>query len=305
MAKKKLLISFSGGRTSGYMLWWLWNKWEDRDNWDKVVVFANTGLESSETLLFVHRCSLNWNIPIVWVEARHLDDNGQMFTKKGWGVKHQVVNFFKASKNPFKGIQIQNPKYWKSEWTWTPYEEMVSVLGIPSTNAPFCSDQLKKKAINSYLRSIKWRGFYKAIGIRTDELDRVNEKYKSLRIYYPLAFEHPMSKEEILKWWDEQEFNLNVHQDDGNCNNCWKKDLLRLCRNVRRDPDGWKWWKYITEKYGHIKPRKTELKPPFNFYRGNLSPNAIENLAKLPDEEINKSAKTYKLDGCSESCEAF
>lgn len=305
MERKKLLVSFSGGRTSAYMLWWLWNQWPDRDNWDKVVVFANTGLESSQTLLFVHRCSINWNIPIVWVEARHLDDNGKTFSKKGWGVSHQVVDFFTAAKNPFKGVQLQNPKYWHSDWTWTPYEEMVSVLGIPTTNAPFCSDQLKKKAINSYLRSIKWRGFHKAIGIRTDELDRVNENYKSLRIYYPLAFEHPTPKTKILEWWNIQSFNLEIHEDDGNCNNCWKKDLLRLCRNVRRDPSGWDWWRYITEKYGNLNPRKTDLKPPFNFYRGNLSPNDIEKLATLPDEEINKAAKNYKLDGCSESCEAY
>ena len=54
--KKRLLISFSGGRTSAFMLWWLFNKWDDRHNWEMVVVFANTGKENKGTLFFVDEC---------------------------------------------------------------------------------------------------------------------------------------------------------------------------------------------------------------------------------------------------------
>lgn len=286
--KKKLLVSFSGGRTSGYMLWWLFNKWEDRHNWEMIVVFANTGKESSETLVFVHKCSWRWNIPIVWVEAKHVNGNGEMLSEKGWSVSHNVVDYFTASR--------------KGE----PFEEMIKNLGIPTTNAPFCSDQLKRKAIESYLKSIGWSKYYKAIGIRSDELDRVNENYKEKRIFYPFAFLEPTIKSEIIEWWENQDFDLEVNEGFGNCDNCWKKDMITLCRNAREKPESLKWWQDMTDIYGSLNPRGTELNPPFNFYRGNLSPKDILKLSMLPDNKIIKMAKREYLDSCSsESCEAF
>lgn len=291
---KKLLISFSGGRTSAYMLWWLWNRWDKKLEYDIVVVFANTGKESQETLLFVHQCSINWNIPIVWVEAVPV----QSKVGKWWGVKHKIVDYFTAS----RGKKLIN-----GEFEMTPFELIISKLGIPTSNAPFCSDQLKKKAINSYMRSIKWRGFYKAIGIRTDELDRINENYKKLKIFYPLAFLKPTTKKQIKGWWKMQSFDLQVHEDSGNCDNCWKKDMPRLIRNAERIPESFDWWQNMTDKYGHIQNRKgtIKLKPPFNFYRGNLSPKDIKSFIGMDKTEIKKMVETKKLNNCTESCEAY
>ena len=34
--KRRLVVSFSGGRTSAFMLWWLLNEWKDRQNYDFV-----------------------------------------------------------------------------------------------------------------------------------------------------------------------------------------------------------------------------------------------------------------------------
>lgn len=288
MMKKKLLISFSGGRTSAYMTWWLLNEWDDRDNWDMKVVFANTGKEVERTLEFVERCSKEWDIEIVWVEAKHKDENGNPYSKKGRSVRHKLVCFKTASRNG------------------EPFEEMISVQGIPSVNAPMCSWQLKKFAIDSYLKSIEWKDYYKAIGIRNDEIDRINENFRRERIMYPLISANPTTKRQVSIWWQKQDFDLEIDADLGNCDCCWKKDMKRLVRIAKNHPTRFDWWQQMTNKYGRFMPREAvKLNPPFNFYRGDKSPKDIFELSTATLEQLDLFTETEKLNGCSESCEAF
>lgn len=239
-------------------------------------------------------CAQEFGVDIVWVEG-YPSDKG-----KGWSVVHKVVSYETAAR--------------KGE----PFEAMIKKLGIPSTNAPFCSDQLKRKTIESYLRSIGWRksSYIKAIGIRNDEPKRytktivANGKKQKVRIVkkgvvWPLIDWFPVDKVWIKQWWAERGFYLDIHPDDGNCDRCWKKDIYSLCRSAIRKPDSYKWWQDMTDKYGHLNPRDSELKTPFNFYRGNISPKDIFTLSLLPESEMAAMAKREKLDGCAESCEAF
>lgn len=285
--KEKLLISFSGGRTSAYMTWWLMNEWKDRENYDIVIVFANTGKEVEGTLEFVKECGERWGLDIVWIESKHKDENGNLFSEKGWAVNHKIVTYETASRNG------------------EPFEEMISVLGIPSTNAPFCSDQLKRKAIESYLSSIGWDSFYKAIGIRLDEVDRCNENWRREQIIYPLIRYTQSRKRDITQYWNSSSFDLNIDPDFGNCDGCWKKDMPRLVRVAKKKPETFDWWQNMTDKYGHLNPRNVDLKPPFNFYRGNKSPKDIFELSNLTLEQLEMFVEEEGLNGCSESCEAF
>lgn len=287
MEKKKLVISFSGGRTSAYMTWWLLNEWDDRHNWEFLIVFANTGLEAEGTLFFVDECSQEWNVPITWVEARFKDENGIPYSEKGWSVRHNIVTYETASRNG------------------EPFEEMISLLGIPSTEAPFCSFQLKKFAIENFLKSIGWKDYYIAIGVRYDEQQRINENWVKKKIIYPFAHLIPTTKRQVSEWWQKQSFDLAIHPDEGNCINCWKKDFPRLARNMIRIPESFNWWRRMELDYGNFNPRNAELTPPFNFYRGNHSTLDIKKLAEMSQAELKQLTMFDALDGCAESCEAF
>ena len=57
------VVSFSGGRTSAYMLRQVLDNNDDLG--DLVVTFANTGKEHPATLEFVRECAERWAVPIV------------------------------------------------------------------------------------------------------------------------------------------------------------------------------------------------------------------------------------------------
>ena len=86
----KVQISFSGGRTSAYMLHQLLAVNGDFDPDRVQVVFANTGREMPQTYAFLQRCSEEWGVPITWVEGRPYNESGNRF---------EVVSHNSASRN--------------------------------------------------------------------------------------------------------------------------------------------------------------------------------------------------------------
>ena len=97
MIDKTLVISFSGGRTSGYMTKKLL---ETRKKWKEVLVlFANTGQEHEKTLEFINNCDQQFGFNTVWLEAVTHKDQKKSSTAK-------VVSFETASRDgkPFEGV---------------------------------------------------------------------------------------------------------------------------------------------------------------------------------------------------------
>ena len=182
---------------------------------------------------------------------------------------------------------------------------MISVLGIPSTEAPFCSHQLKRLPIISYVKSIVWNDYFTAIGIRYDEPTRVNDNWLSLKLMYPFAIENPKIKRQISEWWGRQNFDLNIDPDDGNCDNCWKKDFPRLARRAIKKPKSFDWWQKMEDDYSMLTPRENGSKPPYYFFRGQKRVADIFEMAKMSQAELKQITMFDLIDGCSESCEVF
>lgn len=255
-----IIASFSGGKTSAYMTYLLQKHKGDNE---LIVVFANTGKEREETLIFVDQCDQYFGWSVVWVEA---DVNPQ----KRKGTTHRVVCFKTASR--------------KGE----PFEDVIKKYGLPNRMLPHCTRELKEQPIKSYIRSLGLNEYRMAIGIRTDEMDRINfERADRRKIIYPLATSWPTTKDQVNLFWEQMPFSLNLKEHQGNCDCCWKKSAKKLQQLSSESPELFDWWKDMELKYQYHNPR-TGVPPevPYRMYRER------------------KSATDYG-NGCEESCEAF
>ena len=74
--KNDSIISFSGGRTSGFMLKKILEAHENVLPKNCHVVFANTGKEIDQTYNFVEDCQNKWNVKINWIEFDSIQSDG-------------------------------------------------------------------------------------------------------------------------------------------------------------------------------------------------------------------------------------
>lgn len=264
---ERLVVSVSGGRSSMYMAYRLATEYADV--YDMRFVFANTGQELEETLVFVRDFEETFGIPIVWLEA-------VVDPERGKGTKHAVVDYHTASRNG------------------APFEAVIAKYGIPNVSRPRCTEELKIFPINSYKRSIGWVGVQQAIGIRADEPKRyANRKPKTV---YPLVDFLPVTKQDVDNWWAAQKFDLQLQDYEGNCAWCYKKSLSKLKRLMSERPEVFDFPERMERSYGLVRAKRGE---PIKFFRGNRSVADLRELSAQADEVLLDDAASE----CGESCE--
>ena len=253
MKDKLLVCTFSGGRTSAFMGQFLklYKKYKD---FDKLYVFANTGKEKEETLEFINKCDKEWNLGVVWLEAK-------INKEKGKGTDYKVVDYKTASR--------------KGE----PFEEMLKSYPMPNNFASNCTRELKDSPIKKYVKSLGYKEVITAMGIRYDERHRKSNTAKQQNIIYPLCDDTRVDSNFIRRWWDTQCFDLELKDYEGNCDLCFKKSLRKRLTLIKQNPNIAEWWLDMEEKYS------SEKVPRFDL-RTNFSIEQLIQLSKQPFKEV-------------------
>ena len=219
-------ISFSGGRTSAYMLYQVLQAHDGKLPDEAIVCFANTGKEEEATLKFVNDCSVNWNVKIHWIEY-------QEHEKPEY--RYKEVTYETAARNgePFEAI-IRKRQY------------------LPNPVTRFCTSELKIRTMACFLKksglfdecskseleNASW------IGLRYDEARRAAKVADKRRI--PL-FTAKVSVQDVGNFWAKQSFNLELPTYNGrtlagNCDLCFLKPANQIATLIAERPERAIWW---------------------------------------------------------------
>lgn len=215
------VISFSGGRTSAYMLWRVLEANGGKLPDEAIVCFANTGKEEEATLRFVRDCEVNWDVKIHWIEYQYAEKPADRW---------KLVNFETANRDG------------------TPFFELIDQNGspyLPNPVARICTAKLKIRPIHNFIKSL---GFdhnenMDWVGIRYDEQRRAAKIDRSRT---PLVTAK-VTKETVGEFWRNQSFdlglpNMNGVTMHGNCDLCFLKPTRQIVSLIREKPERADWW---------------------------------------------------------------
>ena len=215
------VISFSGGRTSGFLLKRIVDAYGGRLPDGIYVAFSNTGMERPKTLDFVDICGREFGVEIAWLEYL-------------WDAPHRtrIVDHATASRSG------------------EPYAALIDRKGfVPNATMRTCGGTLKRDRIESYARHwLDLKRWHSVIGLRADEPRRVWRmramNYGSrtgAHAVLPLA-NACVREADVLEWWKKQPFDLGIPSYAGNCTLCMLKGRAKLIRIIRKDPSLADWW---------------------------------------------------------------
>lgn len=279
----KHIVSFSGGRTSAYLVH-LMEERKKRENLEIEYVFMDTGAEHPKTYDFIKECVNYFGIDLTVLKIE--------------------INPTLGEANTFSQCGVDDIR-----WDLSRFKKMVAKYGNPyNPGGGYCTDQMKTQTFKRYVkekaRLYKFYAnidfeFVSWIGIRVDEKTRLKQKNN---VKY-LAHISQMDKDDIIGWWSEMPFDLETPEFSGNCAFCIKKSSSRIAIAQKESPELYYEW---NEMIKNANPKEREF-PIDAIYRGKLSFDGIASLyADHSIDEIKRTLRRSKRQdaGCgSNSCE--
>lgn len=330
------IVSFSGGRTSAYLVHQL-DQLRKTAQMDVRYVFMETGAEHPKTYEFIRNVVKHWGINITCLRI--------------------VVNPELGKANSYEIIDIDEIGF-----NLKPWRDICAKYGTPYVRGAFCTRTMKIEVFERYCcdyfpNAVSW------LGIRADEQGRVwgesahrmlrKMAYESHEMQYllsalrkenseesiksALVYEHAFldgqyepiinrmlalrasrqrflseisnyTKQDVLNWWKLQSFDLDLPEHLGNCVFCVKKGINKIALALRDEPELAEQFKAVilSDSVRVVERRQQENKI---MYRGNNSIESIEAMyAEHTRDEIAATIRGtggYDSGSCSESCEAF
>lgn len=271
----KHVVSFSGGRTSAYLVYLMEQK-RKHEGWDVDYVFMDTGAEHPKTYEFIKNVVEHFGIELVCLKA-------EISQAEGVGVTPKLIAIADIG------------------WDMTVWREMVKKYGAPyNPGGAFCTDRMKTTPYKKYCDQVYGKDQYTSwLGIRVDEKRRLKPRHG----YKYLAEISSMDKNQIIGWWRDQPFDLDIDEWLGNCVFCIKKGINKVAVAAKQEPE---LMAEFNATLGYASPEKRNSGG--EMYRGKLS---LEGIAKLhEDQDVEEIVKTMRYRrGCAvqdgESCEVF
>lgn len=216
------LVSFSGGRTSAYMLKMMLDAYGGAFPPDIHVTFANTGKEREETLRFVHECQVRWGVPIHWLEFRSRKVSLPIEER------FEEVGYNSASRSG------------------EPFEALILDKGFtPNATMRWCTAELKVRVMKWFMQARGYKNWVNVIGLRHDEQHRVAKSRKPPKECWtnemPLD-DAKVSNRDVRAFWRDQDFDLGLLPFEGNCDGCFLKARPKLWEIERTAPGTLQWW---------------------------------------------------------------
>ena len=261
------LISFSGGRTSAFLLHEIVSAHGGALPDDVKVCFANTGQEREETLRFVHECASRWGVRVHWLEWR---DQPEGFDEVGF-------NSAARAGEPFAKLIAKKQR-------------------LPNWQERWCTEFLKVRPMFSFMRAslgLQLGQFVEVIGLRHDEERRIargtaRADDDGRRVRYPLH-EAGVTKSMVMAFWKRQPFDLGLQPWEGNCTLCFMKGRSLRKAIIRERPACAAWWDEQERATGGF------------FDRRDRVADLVEEVRRQPTLNFDPVADEYDVE-CGDQC---
>lgn len=323
------VVSFSGGRTSAYLVMKIVAKYRD-----VLVVFMDTGCEHPATYKFIRDIVEFWGVEVVCIRMR--------------------IAATLRGRNSFYRVPVADLK-----WDTRYMKALIAKLGTSTARQPHCTRDLKRRTFEKFIKKEIPDGDYVAwLGIRYDEPKRLwgahafkelrdrglslddcaqlwadiangadvgeygsdkitkrLEEVKRDKLRY-LAELSDFEKDDVIAWWKKQPFDLGIEEHLGNCVFCVKKNAKKIALAIRDEPELAKEWRAM-HIGDHVRTEGLPSRDPAKsayIYRDSATghqttmDNIIAMFEPYTRDELYQQMKFSggeDTGNCSESCEAF